>query len=178
MGVVNPAVFLTQRSRGAERQRILRGASRDFGKRVAARGFARARRAAGGFACKPASALGPPQRCVASPPPDLETRFAGHGSPTEKGLRGAFRPGFKPSWDFSKNFLSRRTAGFPIRRGEESPEGAGARRRWRRGTCSPDRRRGRAPSRRRRLLAQPVSQARAKRPTSHPLLLRLSASLR
>ena len=90
MGVVNPAVFLTQRSRGAERQRIPRGASRDFGKRVAARGFARARRAAGGIACKPASALGPPQRCVASPPPDWEARFAGHGSPTEKGLNEVF----------------------------------------------------------------------------------------
>ena len=91
-----------------------------LGKRVAARGVARARRAAGGIACKPASALGPPQRCVASPPPDLETRFAGHGSPTEKGLRGAFRPGFKPSWDFSKNFLSRRNGGLPnpARRGK------------------------------------------------------------
>ena len=102
MGVVNPAVFLTQRSRGAERQRIPRGASRDFGKRVAARGFARARRAAGGFACKPASAIGPPQRCVASPPPDLETRFAGHGRPTGKGLREVVSSGFKTPWDFSK----------------------------------------------------------------------------
>ena len=96
-----------------------------LGKRVAARGFARARRAAGGIACKPASALGPPQRCVASPPPDLETRFAGHGRPTGKGLRGAFRPGFKPSWDFSTNFLSRRTAGFPSGEARKAPKGLG-----------------------------------------------------
>ena len=45
----------------------------------------------------------------------------------------------------------------------KAPPGAGARRRWRRGTCSPGRRWRRAPSRRRRLLAQPVSQDRAKR---------------
>ena len=56
-----------------------------------------------------------------------------------------------------------------------------------RGTCSPGRRRDRAPSRRRRLLAQPVSQDRAKRPlytlstfytakpAPHPLRLRFSA---
>ena len=119
MGVVNPAVFLTQRSRGAERQRIP-GTLRANWERVAARGFARARRAAGGFACKPASAIGPPQRCVASPPPDLETRFAGHGSPTGKGLREVVSSGFKTPWGFSKNFLSRRNGGLPnpARRGK------------------------------------------------------------
>ena len=30
-------------------------------------------------------------------------------------------PALKPPWDISKNYLSRRKAGFPIRRGEESP---------------------------------------------------------
>ena len=55
-------------------------------KRVAARGCARARRAVGGFACKHTSAQGPALAMQASPPPDTETRFAGHESPTERGL--------------------------------------------------------------------------------------------
>ena len=58
-------------------------------KRVAARGCARARRAVGGFACKHTSAQGPALAMQASPPPDTETRFAGHESPTESCLIGA-----------------------------------------------------------------------------------------
>ena len=85
-----------------------------LGKRVAAQGFARAWRAVGGIACKPASALGPPQRCVASPPPDWETRFAGTWKPHGKRFEGR-PPGlnFQPPWGFSINFLSRRNGGLP-----------------------------------------------------------------
>ena len=40
--------------------------------------------------------MAPPWRCDASPPPDTETRFAGHGSPTERGLIFASGPNLKP----------------------------------------------------------------------------------
>jgi hypothetical protein len=146
-------------------------------KRLAARGFARARRAVGGIACEPASALGPASamRCIAA------TRL---GNP----LRGTRKPhgkGLERSLDFQASSLPGTFQKFsvppnggipnPARRGKPR-QGLGQGAVGGRGTCSPGRRRGRAPSRHRRLLAQPVSQGRAKRPAPRPLLLCFSAS--
>ena len=134
-------------------------------KRVAARGCARARRATGGIACKHASAHGhaSAMRCIAATRHGSPLR--GTLNPTEIGLTNSqwatHQADMGPFREFS---CPAGTAGFRVRRGEEALKGLG---RWLgggRGTCSPDRQRGRAPSRRRRPLAQPVSQGRAKRP--------------
>ncbi len=90
-------------------------------KRLAARGFARARRAVGGIVCEHASALGPASamRCIAANRHGSPLR--GTRNPTEIGLTNGLWLILQATMGLFKIFLSRRKAGFPIRRGEESP---------------------------------------------------------
>ena len=116
---VTPVLFLSSLPVAAGRQR---GAGRfaRLGKRVAARGCARARRAAGGFACEHASALGPASamRCIAAT--RLGNPLRGIGKPHGKRLDG--EPFVRTSTHLrtSQNFLSRRNGGLPnpARRGK------------------------------------------------------------
>ena len=118
---------------------------------------------------RPASAM----RCIAAT--RLGNPLRGERKTHGKGLREVVSSGFKTPWDFSKYFLSRRNGGLPnpARRGK--PQRGWGKAPLAAGNLFTEPPTGRAPSRRRRLLAQPVSQVRAKRPTPHPLLLRLSA---
>jgi hypothetical protein len=105
-------VFNAEKQRRREAEflpyRACRGRFAQPRKRVAARGYARARRAVDGFACEHASALGPASamRCIAA------TR---HGSPlretlnpTERCLTCGLSTNVKPLWGFPCTSVSRR----------------------------------------------------------------------
>ena len=103
-------------------------------KRLAAPGFARARRAVGGIACKPASALGPASamRCIAATRlgNPLRGTWKSHGKRLEGSLyfQASNHHGTFPKISYPAERRASQSG-----EARKAPPGAGARRRWRAG---------------------------------------------